>query len=137
MNLVLDTNVFISGVFFSGPPHVILRAWRDGIIRLFVSPEIIAEYRRTGEELAAGFPGVDLNPWLDLVAAAATVVKAPPLPKQVCADPDDDKFLACALAGETKLVISGDKALLAVSGYREIAVLSPRQFIDRHLERTS
>lgn len=30
MKLVVDTNVFISGVFFSGPPHDILNAWRHG-----------------------------------------------------------------------------------------------------------
>jgi predicted nucleic acid-binding protein len=41
--VILDTNVFVSGVFFSGPPYQILRAWRDGKIQLVVSPEIIEE----------------------------------------------------------------------------------------------
>ncbi len=63
MKLVIDTNVFISGVFFSGPPHQILQAWKNRRIRLVLSPEILAEYQATGEELAAKFTGVDLNPW--------------------------------------------------------------------------
>ncbi len=134
MRVVVDTNVFISGVFFTGPPHDILDAWRRGIIKLIVSPEILGEYQETGEELATNFPGVDINPWLELVTTEATVVSATALPEQVCTDPDDDKFLACALASRTKLVTSGDKALVATSGFRGITVLTPRQFVDRHLK---
>ena len=46
MNIVLDTNVFVAGVFFSGPPATILAAWRNGRIALVVSPSIVDEYRR-------------------------------------------------------------------------------------------
>ena len=133
MRLVIDTNVFISGVFFSGPPHQILQAWKGGRIKLVLSPEILAEYQATGEELALKFPGVDLKPWMELVATLAVVVNAPPLAEQVCTDPDDDMFLACAIASKTRIVTSGDKALLGTSGYKGVTVLTPRQFTDRHL----
>lgn len=133
MRLVIDTNVFISGVFFSGPPHDILLAWRSGRIKLVFSPEILAEYQATGDELAAKLPKVDLNPWLDLVIAVGIVVEVAPLAEQVCTDPDDDKFLACAIASKTKLVASGDKALLATSGFKGVTVLTPRQVVDKHL----
>ena len=43
MRVILDTNVFVSGVFFRGPPYQILTAWRDGKIQLVVSPEILEE----------------------------------------------------------------------------------------------
>ncbi len=43
MKIVLDTNVFISGVFFSGPPSQILKAWRDGEVQLLVSSSIIVD----------------------------------------------------------------------------------------------
>lgn len=66
MKVILDTNVFVSGVFFSGPPHEILEAWRHGRVRLVISPEILEEYRRVGEELAKGFSPVDLIPSLEL-----------------------------------------------------------------------
>lgn len=133
MRLVIDTNVFISGVFFSGPPHQILTAWKSGWIKLVVSPDILAEYQATGEELAAKFTGVDLTPWMELVATLAVVIHTPPLAVQVCTDPDDDKFLACAIAGRTRIVTSGDKALLATSGYEGVTVLTPRQFVDKYL----
>ena len=44
MKVVLDTNVFISGIFLSGPPFHILEAWRNGKIQLVISPEILDVY---------------------------------------------------------------------------------------------
>jgi predicted nucleic acid-binding protein len=55
------------------------------------------------------------------------------LPEPVCSDPDDDKFLACAVAAGAPVVVSGDAALLKVSGWNGIDVLKPRTFVDRYL----
>ena len=131
MTIVLDTNVFVSAVFFGGPPGRVLAAWRDGVIDVVVSREIVREYVRVGERLSERFPGVALGPALDLVAAVAELVAAPPLPSAVCRDPDDDKFLACAMAANAKYIVSGDRDLLAVSPYRGVTVVRPRDFIER------
>jgi putative PIN family toxin of toxin-antitoxin system len=133
VRIVLDTNVFISGVFFAGPPYEILEAWRDRRVTIVASAEILDEYRRVGEKLSEKFSGVDLEPFLALLAVEAEVILAPGLSERVCEDPDDDKFLACALAGRCGIVVSGDKQLRKTSGYRGIEVLSPRAFVNRHL----
>jgi len=133
VRIVLDTNVFVSGVFFTGPPFQILRAWQDGKVKLIASIEILEEYDRVGRALARRFPGIDLDPVLDLLAVGAELVSAPDLPEPVCEDPEDDKFLACALAGRSKHVVSGDRHLLKVTGWRGIEVLSPRRFLEDHL----
>ena len=112
MRLILDTNVIISGVHFSGPPYDILDAWRRGRVELIVSSEILDEYRRVGEQLATQFPGIELEDFIELVTLRARIVDASPLKEKVCSDPDDDKFLACAIASGTKTICSGDKALL-------------------------
>ena len=135
MRVILDTNVFISGVFFSGPPHRILEAWRDGKIKLVASAEILEEYRRVGRVLGTQFTGIDIEPFLALLAVGAEIVLAPALPERVCDDPDDDKFIACALAGRSKVIVSGDKALQRASGYRAIQIKSPRGFFEDHLRR--
>jgi predicted nucleic acid-binding protein len=44
--VILDANVFVSGLFFAGPPYRILKAWQDGKVKLIVSQEIIEEYQR-------------------------------------------------------------------------------------------
>jgi len=133
MNVVLDTNVLVSGIFFSGPPYEILKAWRNGKFQIVVSPEIMEEYRRVGEILGENFPGVELTPFLKLLTFEARVVRARPLPDNVCEDPDDDKFLACAVSSRSGVIISGYKKLLKTSGYRGIKVVKPRFFIEKYL----
>jgi putative PIN family toxin of toxin-antitoxin system len=133
VKVILDTNVFVSGIFFSGPPYRILEAWRDDKIQLVVSPEILEEYRRVGEILAEDHPAISLSPWIELVVQKASIFSVPPLAEIVCDDPDDNKFLACALASKSRAIVSGDKHLLKVSGYEGIEVLKPRDFLEKYL----
>jgi putative PIN family toxin of toxin-antitoxin system len=130
MKVVIDTNVLISGVFFGGLPHRVLEGWRDGLFDLVVSPEILEEYSRVGEELTKKFPGVSLEPFLALLVMNAEIVEPPDLPKQVSRDCDDDKFIACALAGKCRFIVSGDKDLLEVSTHKGLKVVKPREFLD-------
>jgi len=97
MKIVLDTNVLVSGIFFSGPPADILRAWSRGKFRLVLSPEILDEYTRVSTELADKFPDIDVRRILDLVVVRSEVCSPAALPQQVCEDPHDDKFFAAAL----------------------------------------
>ena len=133
MRIVLDTNVFVSGIYFGGPPYEILNAWREGRIQLLVSPDILAEYYRVGDDLARRFPHVDLNPFLELLVAQAEFLEPPPLPRPVAIDRDDDKFLACALAAGCRHIVSGDRHLLQVNGYCGITIMRPRHFLDEYL----
>jgi putative PIN family toxin of toxin-antitoxin system len=133
LKVILDTNVFISGVFFKGPPYQILEAWREGRIQLLISDEIFEEYQRVGELLSHDYPEVDLGPFLELLAVNSELVIPEELQNPVCEDPDDDKFLAAAIAGKSRLIISGDKHLLKVSGYKGIIVHTPRKFVDEYL----
>jgi len=134
LKVVMDTNVFVSGVYFSGPPYQILKAWQSGEFELVVSQELLDEYRRVGEILGEGHPDIDLKPILNFVLEHAKVYQSAVLKEPICEDPDDDKFFACALASGSKVIISGDKHLLKVSGYQGIQVLRPREFVDEYLE---
>ena len=79
-----------------------------------LSPQILEDNRRVGLEMRNKFPAVDIAPFMELLAIEATMVEAMPLSEPVCTDPDDDKFLARALA--SKLICRGDKALLKNHG---------------------
>ena len=98
-----------------------------------MSEAILEEYRSVGNRLSREFPGVEVGPFLELLSINARVYRVPDLPSRVCQDPDDDKFLACALASGTKVIISGDRALQKVAGYAGIRVLSPRRFAEEFL----
>lgn len=134
MKIVLDTNVLISGVFFSGPPYQILDAWRHKKIDIVLSQEIFDEYQRIAAELSRQFKGIDISVFLDLLTVNAEWVYAPQIPVSVSIDPDDDKFISCALASKTKIIVSGDKHLLDISGFRGIEVLKPRSFIETYIK---
>jgi putative PIN family toxin of toxin-antitoxin system len=133
VKIVIDTNVFISGIFFSGPPYQILKAWQNQKLQIIISLDILNEYFRVSEELSVQFPKVDLPPILELITTKAELIEAAPLDESVCDDPDDDKFFACAIAGGADRIVSGDKHLLKMSGYQGIEVVRPRQFVDNYL----
>ena len=129
MRIVLDTNVLVAGIFWSGPPSEILKRWKEGCITLVVSPEIIEEYLRVGEELGQEYPAIDASPILDLIVTSSEICIPDALPLQVCQDASDDKFIACALSSKTDFVVSGDKLLLKVSGHQGITVMKPKDFL--------
>ena len=137
MRIVLDTNVFISGIFFGGPPSQILQAWKDKKLQIVLSQEIVEEYLRVSESLAEQFPTIDISPIIELVTINGQLVEATGFETSVCDDPDDNKFIECALAAKTKRVVSGDKHLLKLSGFRTIAVYKPREFVGLYLKAGS
>jgi putative PIN family toxin of toxin-antitoxin system len=65
MRIVLDTNVFMSGIFWSGNPGKILDAWGAEKIKLVFSKEILAEYMRVGDILMQKYPNNDVQPFID------------------------------------------------------------------------
>lgn len=133
MRIVLDTNVLISGIYFSGHPSTILQAWRSQKVQLVLSVEILEEYLKVAERLANRHTGIEYESIIGLIVQNSELVQAPSLPEPISEDPDDDKFFACALASNTKTIVSGDSDLLEVSGYCGIQVLSPKAFVVKYL----
>ena len=134
MKIVLDTNVFISGIFFGGPPSQILKSWRQSKVRIVLTEQIIQEYQRVGYELSSTYPSVNIEPIIELFTIFGEFVGTKGISETVCEDPDDNKFIECAIASQSKMIVSGDKHLLKLSGYKDIEILKPRQFVDNYLK---
>lgn len=134
MKIVLDTNVFISGIFFSGPPSQILQSWSKSQIQIVLTEQILEEYQRVGDELSAKYPTINIEPIIELFTIFGEFVETKGITETICEDPDDNKFIECAIASQSKLIISGDKHLLKISGYKAIEVLKPRQFVDNYIK---
>jgi putative PIN family toxin of toxin-antitoxin system len=129
MRIVLETNVFISS-FFGGNPRTIIDLWKDGRLTLCLSQDIFDEYIEVLRRL-----GLDNTPELEeLLKLFATgfhivfTIRTPEI--HVVADPDDDKFIACALALKAGCVVPGDKALVDVRLYQGIKIVTPREFLE-------
>jgi len=134
VKVVLDTNVLMSGIFFGGIPGEILDAWRDGRVTLVLTPAIHTEYRRVAAHLESEYGDLEVGAILDLLVSEGVVIEDEDLGEQISDDPDDDKFLACASASGARVIVSGDKHLLAMNGWRGIEVLKPASYIERYLK---
>lgn len=134
MRIVPDPKVFFSGLLFTGPAHKILQAWRDGRVRIVLSPEIFEEYQRVGMELESRFKDVKVSPFLELLTAHAEMIYSPSILPRIQEDPSDNKFLACALAGRANFVVSGDRHLLKLHEFQGIKIVRPRKFFEGYLK---
>ena len=94
----------------------------------------MTEYQRVAEELSKQFPAVDIDKILELLTIHTEMVDTHGFEVTVCEDPDDNMFISCALASKSKIIVSGDKYLLKISGYKNIEVFNPRNFIDNYLK---
>jgi uncharacterized protein len=127
---ILDTNVFISGVFWKGPPFEILKAWQEQRFHLAISPPILDEYRRVLDEMVKRHPLPVLSSILGVIEVHSEMVEPVSFAKPVCSDPDDDKFLEAALAAHAGYVVSGDAALLSLKHHRGVEIVRPARFLN-------
>jgi len=132
MRIVLDTNVLVSAIFWGGAPHRVLEMWVHDRIEVVVSKEILAEYDRVISQLARK-EGQDhlAHHWLMFIGQYTTIITARS-PVKVCRDPDDNKYLACAVDGDADFIVSGDRDLLVLKEFIGIPILTPRQFLERY-----
>lgn len=129
--VVLDTNVVVSALVFSGSIARLRRAWQNGACLPLVSADTVHELVRV---LAYPKFRLDEREREDLLAdylPYAEVVRIPvPAPiTPACRDPFDRPFLELAIAGRADMLVSGDRDLLAVSGRIALDVTTPESFI--------
>lgn len=127
---VVDTNVFISGIFWSGTPMKVLEAWTDGKFKLIVSNEILVEYERVFEELNKKAKTPNSNRILEIVKLNAEMVTPVIFVKPICRDKDDDKFLTAAIGGSAQYIVTGDSDLLVLNGHQDLKILKPKNFLE-------
>ncbi|MCK5786975.1 MAG: putative toxin-antitoxin system toxin component, PIN family [Candidatus Sabulitectum sp.] len=137
MQVVVDTNVLISAIFFGGKPELILESWRTGKLDLLITEEILSEYVDVLHRISEKYPGVDITKIIPLITKCGILVEPQILNQIICEDPDDDKFIAAALGSSSKIIITGDKHLLDVSGYSGIEMIKPAEFVKKYLSEQS
>ena len=135
MRVVIDTNIWISGLLWRGLPWELLRLAEAGQIELCLAPFMLAELAETldYEKLQPRLTQVGLT-HADLMAyvmSLASVFEIAGGETIVTADPDDDVFLRCAVTAGAACVVSGDHHLLDLGQYAGIPLLTVREFLER------
>jgi uncharacterized protein len=129
MKVVIDTNVFVSS-FFGGNPRKIIDLWKHDRITLCLSKAILDEYIDVLCRIGLKDES-ELEELLSLFSRAFNIlftIKTPGI-QIIKNDPDDDKFIECAMALKADAVITGDREVLAVKEYAGIRILTPQQFL--------
>ena len=127
---VLDTNVVISGLLFSGPPSQLVSAWQSSRLRPVVSAPILDEYIRV-----LAYPKFELTPTEirsiveEELLPFIESVKALDKPVPEVRDPDDAKFITCAATAGVHWIVSGDNDLLSLHHIRSVEVVSVATFL--------
>lgn len=128
MRVVFDTNIFVSAfVFPASRADAAIRRVLDGVDELIISRPIVDElltvlarkFARDADELGR----------IALLLADLGDVVRPRGRITILTDEADNRVLECARAGRADLIVTGDKALLALRRYKAIETLSLRDYL--------
>jgi putative PIN family toxin of toxin-antitoxin system len=127
--VVIDTNVFVSGLNFAGKPGEVLELFIRGDIEVIISPFILSEIERILRERFDWIKG-NIHRVLNRIKRQ-TILVHPKLKVTIIKRKDDDnRILECAIEGKVQYLISGDrKHLLPLKEYKGIKILSPAEFL--------
>ena len=126
--VVIDTNIYISAIFWNGKPREVIDLGRDGKITIFTSLDIekeIAGKLKTTFKLAEE----DVN---QILLDFSTFTLPIRISKQlivVQGDPGDNKFIECAVECKANYIISGDRHLLNLKEYEGIKLIKSSDFL--------
>ena len=130
MRIVIDTNVIASAVFFGGKPYQLLRYIMEGSVDVVASKEIVDEYEEIILRLQQKYPAITTKiPLQDLLTKFEIIRVSSDI--HVSRDPDDDKFISCAIDGKCLYIVSGDEDLLTIGNYDGIEIVTVAGFLER------
>ena len=130
--VVIDTNVFISGLLSSTstPAKVVDRAIEQGqllassaTLRELMTKLLSPKFDRCVSRERRNALLERLAPHVELVEIVQRI--------QAARDPKDDKFLEVAINGEAQVLVSGDSDFLTLHPFRGIAILTPAEYLSR------
>ena len=126
--VVLDTNVLVSAVL-GGRTAPVLAHWRAGHFALVVTEAIVREYLTVLRRPKFGLPAEVVDDIAGYVFRKAEFVTPMERLTVIVADPTDDKFLEAAVAGDAEVIVSGNKHLLDLKTFRQVAILTVHEFL--------
>ena len=118
-----------------GNPAIILNAWADSHFEAVASPEILEEYEETLRVIGQKVGKPDFAERWSLTIRERIHLVEPVRKVELCRDPDDDKFLSCALAANALVLVSGDKNLGVLERIGTTLIVTPGQFVREHLKK--
>lgn len=130
MRVVVDTNIIVSG-YLGGELEEIIVAWKSGKFTLVISKAIADEYLKVLRRPKFKIERAEVDDFAALLLKIADFVIPLESINAIPADPTDNKFLEAAVEGKANLIVSGDGHLLELGTFRNIPIITAREFITR------
>lgn len=131
-NIVLDTNCLLASLSRNQEEYIIWRSLQEGRFNLCVTNEILDEYvevlqRNISPTIAENVMFLLLN--LDNLIFVDTYFKF----NLITADPDDNKFVDCAIAANAEYIVTNDKHFkeLEIVNFPRVKHISIDEFVTR------
>lgn len=130
IRVVLDTNVLVSALLFSGTLSKIVSLWIESKIVPLFSRETFQELRAVLHYSKFALSEAEIKRIISSeILPFCEVVEKVRSKRIICRDPDDEKFVQCALHGKAHFLITGDKDLLALLSVKGLKIVDPRTFL--------
>ncbi|MBI2672909.1 putative toxin-antitoxin system toxin component, PIN family [Candidatus Woesearchaeota archaeon] len=128
MRVVLDTNIFVSGIFWRGSSNKIIINWRKGKFTLVTSLETILEIIKVLKDFKIKLSDDIMREWVDLIVRNSIIVEPKEKLLIVKEDSKDNIFIETAVAGNVDYIVSQDNHLLKLKEFRGIKIVTPEEF---------
>lgn len=128
MRIVIDTNVFISAIFFGGMPLKVLQTVISKENEAYISPSIWDEYNDVIDRMTKKYPSRLKTQLINELFKTLRLI-IPKTEISICRDPDDDKFIECAIEADCIYIVSGDNDLLSLGEVEGIRICTPSDFL--------
>ena len=128
MRAIIDTNVFVSGIFWEGNfCSQIIDKWKNKKFELVSSMDILKEFAETLRNFKIQMSDEMIEEWRNLIIESSVIINPKIKLNVIKEDPDDNKFLEAGISGNVDLVISQDKHLLNLRDYQGIKIVNPEE----------
>jgi len=128
MKVVLDTNIFISGIFWKGSSNRAINNWREGKFTLVTSLEAVSEMIKVLKDFKIKLSDEMIKEWIDLILRNSIIAEPKEKIPIVKDDPKDNIFIETAAAGNVNYIVSQDNHLLKLKEFRGIKIITPEEF---------
>ncbi|MBO3800535.1 MAG: putative toxin-antitoxin system toxin component, PIN family [Candidatus Brockarchaeota archaeon] len=134
---VLDTNVLLSIIFNKTLAKEFSQLIEGGNVILYASEEILKELARVMAypkiEKILEKARIDKKIVLKSLIGKLKIVRPRVNVDLIREDPDDNKFLECAIEARANYIVSGDKHLLKLKKFKSTEIVKPREFLDKFI----
>ena len=131
IRIVVDTNVFISGIFWKGNfSSQVIDLWIDRKVDLISSISIIEELTKNLKGFKIKMDEDMIQEWENMILENSLLVEPEEEISIVKEDSDDNKFVEAAVAGKASYIVTQDNHLLKIKVFRKIKILTPKEILD-------